>query len=82
MELVQVESGVENAWYKRLKQMRQRMRLMYDNSAFNVCFQFELDLLCHGQSGHGAARSCTPLGRAVQVDSIKIRVETVYGFSA
>jgi len=59
--------------------MRQRLRLlMYDNCAFNVCFRFEHDLLYHGQSGHGAARSCTPLGRAVQVDSIKIRVESVY----
>jgi hypothetical protein len=51
-------------------------------TAFKLCFQFQRAPLQRGGCGGGGGGGGVAQGRAVQVDSIKTRVESAYGFSA
>ena len=63
-----------------------RLKLLYDKLFSNVAFKFNLRrynaVLTGWSASPFASTSSNSPGRAVQVDSVKYRVESAYGFSA
>jgi len=66
------QARVKSAWAQLSKPKDEAI-------AFKLCLQFKVAPL---HQGNGGVRGSDAPGRAVQVDSIKIHVERVYGFSA
>jgi hypothetical protein len=56
------------------------LKLGYETLLSN--FGFNLELRRYSVGAERAARVMADLGRAVQVDRLKIRVDSAYGFSA